>query len=170
MNSELMDIVNEKDEVIGSAPRSEIYKKRLCHRIAHVIIFNSEGEMALQLRAKKQGFFGNSWVTSAGGHVHAGESYEEAAMRETSEELGIVPVLEHAFKDLYETPKVLKLLCTFTALREGPFTPNPREVQKVEFFTLEKIKQMMQRGELFHPELVFLLEKHYLRKQHSSRA
>ncbi len=163
MNSELMDLVNEKDEVIGSAPRPEIYEKRLRHRIAHVIIFNDAGEMALQFRAKKQGFFGNSWVTSAGGHVHSGESYEEAAMREMKEEIGVAPKIKLAYVDLYAGHNLLKFLHTFTATHNGPFTPNPLEVQKVEFFSLTEIKQMLARGEKFHPELVFLLEKHYFK-------
>ena len=35
------------------------------------------------------------------------------------------------------------------------------KVEKVEFFSLDKIQEMINDGEKFHPELLFLLEKHF---------
>ncbi len=161
---EIMDIVNEKDEVIGKAPREEIYKKLLTHRIVHVLIFNKKQEMALQLRGNVR-FCPYHWCTSAGGHVKSGETSLDAAERELEEELGVKAKLENFSKDIYvdnfRRTGLKKILITFKLLYNGPFKINPEEVHKIELFSLEKIQKMVDSGEKFHPELLFLLRKHF---------
>ncbi len=163
---EFLDYVNDNDEVIGSATRSEVYENLLTHRIVHVIVFDSEGRMALQMRSSKVSFCPLYWCTTAGGHVRSGETYEQAALRELKEETGKELKVFFAHKDLYEyvggRGKVLKkFLATFTAKFDGPFSIDKKDVDRIEFFTLVEIKQMIDDGEKFHPELLFLLEKHF---------
>ncbi len=157
---EFLDIVNKKDEVIGNASKDEIYKKSLRHRTVHILIFNDKNEMALQLRSAGVSFCPNHWSTAVGGHVQSGESYEEAAMRECYEELGIKCKFEKFSKDYYEakgTPN--KFLVTFKTIFNGPFNPDSDVVEKINFFTMEKIKKMAEDDEKLHPELLFLLKK-----------
>ncbi len=159
---EFLDIVNKKDEVIGVASREDIYKKSLCHRIVHILIFNNKNEMALQLRSKQVSFCPNHWSTTVGGHVQSKESYKDAALREYQEELGLTSEIEEFNKDYYEaegTPN--KFLFTFKSIFNGPFHPDKEVVNKVDFFTIQKIKKMVNNGEKFHPELLFLLNKYY---------
>ncbi len=162
---EFLDIVNEKDEVVGKAPRSEIYEKLLPHRIVHVILFNSEGEMCLQLRSKEVSFCPSYWCTSAGGHVKSGETPEAAGLRELKEELGIKTDITFAYKDLYvdqfRQTRMKKILITFKGKYNGPFKINPEEVEQVKFFSMDNIQKMINKGEKFHPELLFLLERHF---------
>ena len=162
---EIIDVVNEKDEVIGNAPYSDIYAKKLRHRIAHMFIFNDAGELALQLRSKRKSFCPGAWSTSVGGHVQSGETYEIAVKRESMEEIGVVPSVKFLAIDYYvNTPDrggQIKFLGSFTSRFNGPFKITPEEVERMEFFSLEKIREIITRGENFHPELLFLLEKHY---------
>ncbi|MCX6819069.1 MAG: NUDIX domain-containing protein [Candidatus Aenigmarchaeota archaeon] len=158
---EFLDVVNDKDEVIGKASQKEVYDKNLNHRIVHVLIFNSKGEMALHLRSRHKSFCPQHWSTPVGGHVQSGESYEEAALRESEEELDIKPELKFFYKDIYNANRIKKFLVTFRAVFDGPFMVNPLEVEKVEFFNLGKIQEMINSGEKFHPELLFLLKKHF---------
>ncbi len=76
-------VVNENDEIIGTMPKDEAHKNGTLHRIAVIFVENSEGDILIQHRA--DGFLDHS----SAGHVDVGESYEEAAYRELSEELGI---------------------------------------------------------------------------------
>lgn len=159
---EYLDVVDDDDRVIGRASEKDIYEKRLMHRIVHIFIFNGKGELALQFRSRHKPFCPHHWSTSVGGRVQSGEDYEAAAMREYEEELGRKGELRFAFKDLYAAPDGLrKFLVTFTTVFDGPFRINPDEVERVEFFSLRKIQEMVKHGEKFHPELLFLLEKHY---------
>lgn len=160
---EILDIVNEKDEVIGNASREEIYKKLLPHRIVHVLIFNSKNEMLLQLRSKHVSFCPLHWSTAVGGHVQSGEDYEEGALREYEEELGTKNQLELMYTDVYRREnRPDKHLAVFKAINEGPFNKNLEAVERVEFFSLEKIRQMILDNEKFHPELLFILQKHFV--------
>lgn len=164
---ETIDVVNKNDEVVGQASYKEIYDKALRHRIVHVLVFNNKGEMALQLSSKEKSFCPNHWGTPAGGHVQSGETYEQAILREMEEEIGIKADVSFLRKDpfVYANYKdkggLEKILTTFRATHNGPFNVNPKEVEKVEFFSLEQIQQMVDKGEKFHPELLFLLKKHF---------
>ncbi|MDH4330897.1 MAG: NUDIX domain-containing protein [Candidatus Moranbacteria bacterium] len=160
---EILDIVNKNDEVIGAASRDEVYQKSLCHRIVHVLIFNDKNEMALQLRSGSVSFCPNHWSTAVGGHVQSKESYEDAALREYEEELGITSKIEKFSKDYYEAEgSPDKFIVAFKAIFDGSFYPDPKSVERVDFFDIEKIKEMIESGEKFHPELLFLLRKYYL--------
>ncbi|MFT4297827.1 MAG: NUDIX hydrolase [Candidatus Woesearchaeota archaeon] len=162
MNMEFLDAVDENDNAIGKFSKDEIYSKKLRHRIVHVHIFNDKGEMALQLRAKGLKFCPEHWCTSVGGHVQSGESYEEAALREYKEELGAKSNIEFFSKDLYSANGLEKFVVAFKAKASGNFKIESRAIQKVEFFSIEQIKNMIVQGEKFHPELLFLLKKYFL--------
>jgi isopentenyldiphosphate isomerase len=45
MSEEIFDVVNERDEVVGQAPRSEVHAKKLLHRAVHVLVFNARGQL-----------------------------------------------------------------------------------------------------------------------------
>ena len=160
MQEETLDIVNDQDEVIGRATRKEVYQKRLQHRIVHVLIFNKQDEMLLQLRAKTVSFCPLHWSTAVGGHVQTGESYEEAADRECVEELGKTTKLEFFSKDRYQIEGVKKFLVVYKAKTDQVFEAG-EEVERIDYFSINKIKEMKNNGEEFHPELLFLLEKHF---------
>lgn len=160
---EILDIVNEQDEVIGQAERGEVYANKYPHRIVHVLIFNDRGEMAMQLRSEHVSFCPHYWSTTVGGHVQAGETYEEAALREYQEELGMQTPIEFFQKDFYQEPEgrhLQKFLVTYKAQYNGPFNPDPEAVERVEFFAMDEIKRMIEAGEKIHPELLFLIKKH----------
>jgi len=151
---EFLDVVNDKDEVIDKASRNEIYEKSLKHRIVHVLLFNNEGRLALQLRSQNTSFWPGHWSTSAGGHVRSGETYEEAAMREMKEEIGI----EASIKPLCKLKYKNKFLKIFKAQYEGACKFS-EEVDSVNFFSLDQIKEMIKMGDKFHPELLFLINE-----------
>lgn len=160
---EFLDIVDKDDIVIGKASKADAYKKSLCHRIAHVLIFNDEGKMVLQKRSSQVSFCPGHWSTAVGGHVQAGETYEAAALREYQEELGTTSKLELVGKDFYDAPNVPdKFLTTFKTQFNGPFNPDPKVVSEVGAFDIAEIKRMIANGEKFHPELLFILKKYYL--------
>jgi isopentenyl-diphosphate delta-isomerase len=161
---EYLDVVNDQDMVVGKASQKEVYEKLLRHRIVHIMVLNDKGEILLQKRSAKKAYMPLHWVTSAGGHVQSGETYEQAARRELKEELGIQPLLELKYKDSYIIGEagISKFLTTFHTSSSQEMVLEPEEVDSVEYFPLSIVENMIDKGEKFHPELLFLLKKYYL--------
>ena len=87
---EVFDVVDEADRVIGSAPRSEVHRRKLRHRAVHVLLFNARAELFVQKRSAAKDTFPGCYDSSASGHLNSGEDYDTCASRETQEELGLV--------------------------------------------------------------------------------
>ncbi|MFA6160672.1 MAG: NUDIX domain-containing protein [Patescibacteria group bacterium] len=90
MPDELIDIYDADNRPIGVRKmKHAAHKDGSWHRAAHVWIYNSKGEILLQLRAKTKDLYPDRWDISAAGHAGAGESEVDAAIRETREEIGL---------------------------------------------------------------------------------
>ena len=72
---EILDIYSRDGKYLGTRTREE------CH---------SKNEVLVQKRASVKKSFPNYWDMSSAGHVAAGESSIQGAVRETAEELGII--------------------------------------------------------------------------------
>ncbi len=88
-NQEIIDIVDEKDQVIGQADRERVHKEGLLHRHVHIWLFNDHGQVILQRRSKSAKSHPDVLDPTAGGHIPAGETYEQGALAELGEETGI---------------------------------------------------------------------------------
>jgi isopentenyldiphosphate isomerase len=87
---ELIDIVTKDGEPTGkTALKSEIHKHGWFHNTIHLWLYTNKGEILLQQRSHKKKIFPLLWDVSAAGHIDAGETFIEAALRETKEEIGL---------------------------------------------------------------------------------
>ncbi|MFK8081350.1 MAG: NUDIX domain-containing protein [Granulosicoccus sp.] len=87
--TEWLDIVDDRDRVIGRDTRTLVHAGGHFHRSSHIVLFNKRGEVFVQLRSMSKDSGAGLWDTSAAGHVDSGESYLACAVRELHEELGI---------------------------------------------------------------------------------
>lgn len=88
--TELLDVFDRYGEHTGaSLTKHVIHEQELWHGGAHIWIYNGKGEVLLQLRAPDKDIYPNTWDISAAGHVSAGETPIQTALRETQEELGL---------------------------------------------------------------------------------
>ncbi|MBF6048606.1 NUDIX domain-containing protein [Streptomyces sp. NRRL B-1677] len=101
---EVLDIVDEQDRVVGRAPRGEAYARGLRHRCVFVLARDGEGRIFVHRRTAGKLVFPSRYDVFVGGVVGAGESYDEAALREAEEELGVsgLPAPTPLFRFLYE--------------------------------------------------------------------
>ena len=78
---EWLELVNERDEVIGSVTRDEAWARRLPVRGVNAFLVNSRGELWIPRRTLHKRMFPGCLDMSVGGHVWCGESYEAAFRR-----------------------------------------------------------------------------------------
>lgn len=91
----LIDVLDENGNPTGeSKTKAEIHEQALWHNSSHVWIFNSKGEIMLQLRAKDKDSYPGLWDISVAGHNDSGETPVESAVREAKEEIGLDIVAE----------------------------------------------------------------------------
>lgn len=69
--------------------KSEIHQKGYYHNTAHVWYYNTNAEILLAQRAATKAIYPLLWDISVAGHVDAGETIAQAAIRETREEIGL---------------------------------------------------------------------------------
>jgi isopentenyl-diphosphate delta-isomerase len=160
---------NAKKIMMVDTPKVE-YKKS-----SVILVFNSIGELALQLRAEKDTSFPSHWDFSAGGGVDPGEDSALTARRELQEELGVEAEVEFVGEEHFSypawNPGVLREVdvLVFKAHHDGPFTPDPNEVEEVRFFSLETIGDMITSGKKFHPEFAVLWNKGIISRAANAR-
>src|SRR6185312_12309970 len=100
---ELLDIVDASDEVIGRMPRGEATARGLRHRCVAVFVRDGSGRIFVHRRTAEKLVFPSLYDMFVGGVVGAGETYDDAALREAEEELGVsgLPRPTPLFKFLY---------------------------------------------------------------------
>src|SRR5512147_2545898 len=92
--SELVDVVDADDRVIGRATRTDVRAQKLRHRATYILVFNAQGQLFVHQRSAAKDIYPSYFDVAVGGVVGAGESYDAGAQRELAEELGVsgVPV------------------------------------------------------------------------------
>ena len=88
---EILDIYTIEGKYLGTRTREECHQKNpgFYHKPVWIWIVNSKNEILVQKRASVKKSFPNYWDMPSAGHVAAGESSIEGAIRETEEELGL---------------------------------------------------------------------------------
>lgn len=103
---ELLDVVDEHDCVIRQEIRSVIYAKKLNFRAVNLFIENDKGQLWIPRRTANKRLFPLGLDMSCAGHVGSGETYEQALIRETMEELAIDLTKTPYEEVAYMTPQV----------------------------------------------------------------
>ena len=157
---EIVVIVDEHNEVVGSAPRREMRARRLPHRSTYILVFNSRGELFVQKRADSKDVHPGCYDPVAGGVVLAGESYEAGALRELEEELGIRGVpLERHFEFYLADEDVRVWGAVFSCVYDGPLRLQEEEISSGEFLPVDDVLRRA-RAEPFTPDGMYALRRY----------
>ena len=92
---EILDLVDSEDKVIGQIKRSEsdrLVREKLGYiRAVDMFIKNSKGQLWVPTRTPHKKIAPNGLDYSCGGHVSAGDGYDDTILREVEEELNFTP-------------------------------------------------------------------------------
>jgi 16S rRNA (adenine1518-N6/adenine1519-N6)-dimethyltransferase len=146
VHGEMFDVVDEQDRLVRRASRHDVHKNGWRHRAVHIFVFNRAGELFLQKRSRWKDAHPSRWDSSAAGHVNAGDHYEETALREIQEELGVeVARVELLAKIEACATTGWEFVHLFRAEHEGPFHLPPAEIETGSFFPVEVIREWIGR-------------------------
>ncbi|MFH0783612.1 MAG: alpha/beta fold hydrolase [Pseudomonadota bacterium] len=158
-HDEIVQIVDRHNRKISHLPRSRMRADRLIHRASYILVFNDKDEFFLQKRTAWKDIYPGFWDVAAGGVVLAEESYEDSAVRELTEELGVSDVvLEFLFDHYYEDDGNRVWGRVFTCRHNGPFVLQDSEVAGGRFISVAEALQLKDKEPLT-PDGVKILYK-----------
>ena len=154
---EMIDVLDENGVKTGEVvTRKEVHKKGLWHRIIVVAIIDDNNQILMQQRSYQKDTNPGKWDISVAGHVSAGQTSVEAAIREVEEEVGIHindKDLQYVFTSKHETrPKedyIVKHIHDFYVARVNKIdmehvTLQESEVESAKLVNKEEFQDMVE--------------------------
>ena len=164
VTDERLDLVNERDEVVGQILRTDPALRWERVRVVNAFLRNSRGELWIPRRSPGKSLYPNALDVSVGGAVQSGETYEEAFRREAREELNLeidaLPWRELAAFSPFQTT-----LSSFMRVYEiySDTTPsfNPDDITGGEWLMPEQVLERIAAGEAAKGDLTELVRRCY---------
>lgn len=145
---ELLDVYTKEGKYLGVRSRKDFQKDYpgIYHKPAWTWVYNSKGEILIQKRASSKKMYPNRWDMSCAGHVDAGETPVQGAIREAKEEIGI-DVTEDECKFIFEyvEDRCGELGQVFFIRQDkeiDEFSIDKEEVAKIKWVSIEEFKDI----------------------------
>ena len=177
--SEILDIVDEKDNVIWTNTRHESYRNCTRNRIVFVVLKNITGQIYLQRRSNTCWFCPWALDITAWWHVSSWQDYEEAAYREMFEEVWVkwIDLTFHSkwAWDRYEIDKKYQKNSNhmrehsheffreiYTWVYDWDFSFDDWEVEEVLLFSKDELQKLIDNNEFMTPGCIDVLTEYFL--------
>lgn len=165
---ELFDIYDFDRKKTGETmERGTPVPKGFYRMVVHVCIFNSEGKMLIQRRQPFKRSWSGMWDLTVGGSSVSGDTSLTAAIRETSEEVGVQLAPDELRRVLTIQSKCVldDIYVVKKDLDETSLTLQYEEVEQVKWASAEEIKSMIDE-KIFIPYHKSLLDLLFFMKDH----
>ena len=93
--NELLFVVDEHNNPLTPLPRHIVHNKMIWHLCTGIWIVNNKNQILCQKRSLKKDLKPGMWEAFFGGHLHPNETYNNNALNELTEELGITAQKEN---------------------------------------------------------------------------
>lgn len=144
--AEMVVLVDENDRELGSEEKIKAHREGKLHRAFSILIFNSEGKMLLQKRAKSKYHSGGLWTNACCSHPGPGELLEESAHRRLRQEMGFDCGLKELFSFAYRVKLGENLFENeydhiFIGIFDGKPKPDKNEADEWKWISTENLKE-----------------------------
>jgi len=151
MADHLVDIVNDKDEVIWQELKSKKIEQGFVSRVVAIFLRRSNGKLVICKRADHKKNAAGLYDMAAVGNVMQGEQYPDAAQRELKEETSIdcpLQPVQKIYQEVHNDDKIYKIFCgIFVGTTDDELTLNEELVE-----TKDMSKEEIEKEVANHPE------------------
>ena len=137
---QLHEVFDESEESIGVASRQAITKLNMIRKTAHIFFFNRQSELLLQKMPAKSEFFSELLCPSAFGIFGIDEAPAQAALRISSEWLGIGESLYYLGKIKSFSDESKEFAYCFMCVSDQK--PKSASGFEPDFYSLKEIEKM----------------------------
>ena len=146
---EMLDIYTRDGKWLGVKTRSECHTENpgFYHKPAWTWVYNSKNEILVQKRAMCKKKYAGYWDMACAGHVDAGETPKQGAIREAKEEIGL-DVSEDDVKLMFEHIededywKIGQVFFIKADREIEEFTLQKDEVEEVKWLNFDEFKKL----------------------------
>lgn len=166
IEDELVDLVNENDQVIGTKLRSQLTKDERNFRVVAALVKNEQGQLFIPRRSLNKGGYRGALGT-IGGCVKSGESYEQALIREVAEEANL-QLLPGQYKFLgqlnpfVEKVHGLPFIGAYELHGCSQIDYNKEDFAEAFWMHPTEVKSLIDNGEFHTPSLSILINRYYI--------
>lgn len=150
--NESLILVDESDNELGFLSKAECHDGAgVLHRAFSVFIFNANGELLLQQRARTKRLWPSFWSNSCCSHPREGESMQVATQRRLQEELGVQVELQYVYKFRYQAEfgaigSEHELCSVYLGCCREEIRPNTTEIDAVRYISAGDLRDEIVRG------------------------
>ena len=153
---EILDILDANGKPTGkTALKSEAHKSGLYHNTIHLWLYTDNEKILLQQRSHKKLIYPLLWDVSIAGHIDTGETFTQAAVRETEEEISLklkendlVKIGTHLHKSIYNDGQIkdfefhqIYIAKLHVELKE--LSPQKDEVEAIKLVSFEEFEDLL---------------------------
>ncbi len=149
MAEELIEEIDWNGETVAIHPSKKLKETMFPHKASLVIPRTHDNKFIFSKRAKDKHPFPDTWVCAIGGKVSLGESFLDAAFRETQEEASVSLDLENVSSVKYDEDDYKALFGIFTTKEVvdiNSFKGDEREIQFFKSFSLKEISEKIENN------------------------
>lgn len=148
MADEYLDVVNEKDEVIGKDLKHNKIPKGFISRVVAIFLIDKDKNFIICQRSDKKTNAAGLYDLAAFGNVQSWEDYESAAYRELKEETALdceIKFLDKIYMENKNDNKIFKIFCgIFLGITNKDLVPS-HEIIKVSKMSFKQIESAIKK-------------------------
>lgn len=119
---ETVEEVDRQGNVLRLVSRRQMRADSLRHRSVFIAVVSEDGDLLVHRRADTKDVWPGWWDVAVGGVCNPGEEWDDAAVRELGEELGVEgAVVRHLAGGAYDDVHVKLVAHVYECRTDGPF-------------------------------------------------